>query len=537
MLERFSESGTPEGVVETGAFQGVAVDPATQDVYASEQGEIAEYGPGGEGPIARFGSGNLNDTWGVAINGTSGEVYAGTFYGSSVDAFGPAVVLADVTTNPAAPADVHHTSATVSGEVDPAGPAVSECFVEYGTTTEYSSPPVPCNASTPISAPTEVSAQLTGLTPLLTYHYRVVAKNENGLSYGQDQTLEPPAVFGVATGAVTDVKPYEATLGGEFQVDPEGGETHYRFEFGPTESYGQETPVASISTEGLDQVSATLTGLTFYSTYHYRIVVTNGLGTGYGVDRTFRTAAPQLPVVAGTSASAVSPEAATLNAEVNPGFGATVVRFQYGPTSAYGATTPPTESIGEDGADHPASVSVGELQPGTTYHFRAVAVNLSGVATGPDETFNTPDRPTVAELTAQGVSQTAATLVAQITPSFSSTTYHFEYGTSSLYGQQTPESSPIGSDDSAHPGSATLSGLAPGTTYHYRVVATNAVGGAASPDATFTTSPLAEAVQGGGPTKCGKGHVLKHGKCVKVKKPHRKQRHHKSSGASRGGAG
>ena len=203
----------------------------------------------------------------MAINGSSERVYVGTFYGSSVDVFGPAVVLADVTTDPVAPGNVHHTSTTVSGEVDPAGPPVTECRVEYGTTTEYSSGSVPCQTATPITAPTNVSAELSGLTSLVKYHYRVVAKNENGVSDGQDQTVEPPAVFGLATGGVTDVTPHEATLEGEFQVDSEGGETHYVFEFGPTDSYGQKTPVASTSSQGLNQVSSTLTGLAFYSTF------------------------------------------------------------------------------------------------------------------------------------------------------------------------------------------------------------------------------------------------------------------------------
>ena len=525
-LERFSESGTPEGVEQTGAFQGIGIDPTTQDVYATEVGEVAEYGPGAETQIARFGSGVVNDAWGVAVNGSTEDLYVGTYYGSSVDVFGPAVVLADVTTEPAAPADIHHQAATVHGEVDPAGPPVTECRVEYGPTTEYAGGSVPCKESTPITTPTEVSADLTGLTPLVTYHYRVVAKNENGVSDGQDQTFEPPAVFGLATGGVSGVEPYEATLGGEFQVDPEGGETHYRFEYGPTESYGQETPVASESTEGQDQVSAKLTGLDFYSTYHYRLVATNQLGTDYGADRSFQTTAPQPPVVDSTSASGVAPEAATLGTEVNPGFGATIVRFQYGTTTSYGSTTPPSESIGNDASDHPASASISELQPGTEYHFRAVAVNFSGVTAGPDATFDTPDRPTVADVVAQGISQTGATLVAQIIPGFSSTTYHFEYGTSALYGQRTPESGTVGSDDAQHPGGATLSGLAPGTTYHYRVVATNAIGSAASSDATFTTAPLPEN-RPNPPVECGKGKVLKHGRCIKAKKPHHRKRHHR----------
>ena len=55
------------------------------------------------------------------------------------------------------------------------------------------------------------------------------------------------------------------------------------------------------------------------------------------------------------------------------------------------------------------------------------------------------------------------------------TTYRFEYGTSSSYGLQTAEVD-AGSGTGAVDASANLTGLTSDTTYHYRVVATNAAG-------------------------------------------------------------
>ncbi|MGC1852822.1 MAG: fibronectin type III domain-containing protein, partial [Solirubrobacterales bacterium] len=94
--------------------------------------------------------------------------------------------------------------------------------------------------------------------------------------------------------------------------------------------------------------------------------------------------------------------------------------------------------------------------------------------------------PTIAATWSQGVLRTEATLKAEINPEGLATTYRFEYGTSTSYGQQTPELA-VGSDSSLHEVTRLLSGLQPGTTYHYRVVATNTDGPNQGPDRSFTT--------------------------------------------------
>ena len=88
----------------------------------------------------------------------------------------------------------------------------------------------------------------------------------------------------------------------------------------------------------------------------------------------------------------------------------------------------------------------------------------------------------------QSVSRGAsdATLRATIHAGGLATEYHFEYGKTAAYGEQTePGSLPTGTQKTAV--SAAISGLAPGTTYHYRVVAENSLGEAPGPDRTFTT--------------------------------------------------
>jgi hypothetical protein len=96
--------------------------------------------------------------------------------------------------------------------------------------------------------------------------------------------------------------------------------------------------------------------------------------------------------------------------------------------------------------------------------------------------------PFVQTLAASGVTPTSATLNGTVNPDNLDTSYHFEYGLTSAYGSSTPAQS-AGSDYAVHAESATISGLAPGTTYHYRIVATNAIGTSDGADMTFTTAP------------------------------------------------
>ena len=89
---------------------------------------------------------------------------------------------------------------------------------------------------------------------------------------------------------------------------------------------------------------------------------------------------------------------------------------------------------------------------------------------------------------ASGVAQTSATVSGTVNPNGAVTTCTFEYGTSTSYGSSVACGSSPGSGTSGVAVSAALSGLAAGTTYHYRLVARNAGGTVNGSDQTFTTS-------------------------------------------------
>jgi probable HAF family extracellular repeat protein len=133
----------------------------------------------------------------------------------------------------------------------------------------------------------------------------------------------------------------------------------------------------------------------------------------------------------------------------------------------------------------------------------ANGINSSGeiVGTGLDNgvqrgfllTPNTP--PAVETDAASSVSPTTASLNATVNPNGEAVgDCHFEYGSSTAYGSSVPCSSLPGSGDSPVAVSASLTGLEANTTYHVRIVATNANGTSEGSDLTFTTPQTPAAV-------------------------------------------
>ena len=73
-----------------------------------------------------------------------------------------------------------------------------------------------------------------------------------------------------------------------------------------------------------------------------------------------------------------------------------------------------------------------------------------------------------------------------VNPQGQTTKYFFNYGTTTAYGQKTSETS-VGAGTADVNASAQLTGLAPGTAYHFQLVAKSAGGETKGLDGTFTT--------------------------------------------------
>lgn len=106
------------------------------------------------------------------------------------------------------------------------------------------------------------------------------------------------------------------------------------------------------------------------------------------------------------------------------------------------------------------------------------AIDVFALATVPD----------VSTGAASNVTSSAATLAGTVNPDGIEASCQFEYGTDTAYGQSAPCAESPGSGSGEVPVTASLAGLASGTTYHYRLDASNANGTSRGQDQTLTTS-------------------------------------------------
>jgi trimeric autotransporter adhesin len=388
-----------------------------------------------------------------------------------------------VTTNPAT--DVASFSATLNGSLNPHGSITSVHF-QYGPTTSY-------GFTTPVQTQTgntvrNISANIIGLSAGHIYHFRIVASNGGGTSFGSDRTFTTLSATGVpvvTTNPATNVASFSATLNGS--LDPHGLTTTIHFQYGTTTSYGLTAAAQSQTGSTYRDISANISGLTASTTYHFRIVATNTAGTSAGSDRTFTTlSATGSPVVTTDPATLIASFSALLNGLLDPHGLTTSVHFQYGTTTSYGLTAAAPAQTGN--TFRTVSASISGLSANRVYHFRIMAANSAGPSLGSDRTFTTltaTGPPVVTTSPATNVASSSATLNGSLDPHGLTTSVSFQYGTTTNYGHTSSMQNQTGS--TFRNVSANISGLSAHTIYHFRIIATNSAGNRLGSDRTFTT--------------------------------------------------
>ena len=518
----FSPSGTFLGAL-PGLTNpsGVAVDPATNDVFVidspagvrqvddflpSTGTEPANFAPGSLSTT--FGSGELGQegAFGIAID-SSATVYvalkASFASENEVLIFKPSVPPTATTATGAS--GVTATGGTICGSVNPEDPTESRSttwYFEYGTDQTYGSyspAPPPGTGDLTGDQPIRVCTTLTGLQPSLTYHFQLAAVNPEGAGDGGDQTFLTSAVAPSVDGqSSSDVTQTGATL--HAQINPNNQPTTYQFQYGTGINYTLGTvpasPVGVGSGFGDQPESATLAELQPNTLYHYRVIATNASGTREGVDHTLMTL-PNPPAATTEGVSALGQSSATLNGTIDPQGAQTSYYFEYSGPGTFSMVS------GEAGAGSGATAAtapVNGLSPKTTYKYRLIATNAGGTTAGSYQTFTTAPPPplgppAVATGGTSNLTPSSVTLSGTLDPNGGTTSYVFQYGMSAAYGASVGEAS-AGSGGEPQGVAAGLSSLAPGTAYHYRLVATNAAGTTYGADQTFSTPASAVSVFG-----------------------------------------
>ena len=199
----------------------------------------------------------------------------------------------------------------------------------------------------------------------------------------------------VQTNSAISNQDNSAVLNGSLSNLGTDGNVSVYFQWGTDVSYGnQTTNTTQLSAGAFNQ---TIYNLIPNTTYHFRAIAQNGYGINYGQDVTFYSSGYNNGYINGAnsvqtnSATYISNFQATLNGNFSPtgsyytGNSTNYVYFQWGTTTGYGNQTP-MQSLSYANS---FMQNIENLNPGTTYHFRAVAQGSYGTIYGQDMTFYT----------------------------------------------------------------------------------------------------------------------------------------------------
>ena len=479
-----------------------------------------------------------------ATGATVGELKAGTTYtfrvtaSNSVNSGPPSEPSNEVTptapTEPSAPTGVTATAGNEKATVTWTAPSNGGSAITKYTITPYiESKPQPVTTVT--GNPPETSATITGLTNGTTYTFRVTATNAIGtgpasLPSNAVTPGAPNTIFGSATPARVDSgDPNSVELGVKFSSEVAGSVTGIRFYKASTNT---GTHIGSLwSTGGALLASATFTGesasgwqqvsfskpvainanTTYIAAYlapkgHYS-ETESGFATGlsnpplsalanslsangvyaYSTTSVFPSGsykATNYWVDVNFEPTPVTAPGQVTNVKATAGLGSASLTWSApssgGPVTKY-TITPYIESKPQPvttvtGNPPATGATVGELKAGTTYTFRVTASN--SVNSGPpSEPSNevTPTAPTEPSAPT-GVTATAGNEKATVTwtaPSNGGSAITKYTITPYIESKPQPVTTVTGNPPET---SATITGLTNGTTYTFRVTATNAIG-------------------------------------------------------------
>lgn len=208
-------------------------------------------------------------------------------------------------------------------------------------------------------------------------------------AHQMDNLNNPPASPTVTTSAATSVGQTGATGNGNVTSDGNSTITErgvvWSTSANPTTSGNKQT--ASGTTGAF---TAGITGLTASTLYHYRAYAINAVGTSYGADTTFTTAAASAVVV--PTVTTQSPTSVLANSAIGQGTitdaggdSCTSVGFQYSTTPAPDASVSQSGSFGAT----TFSQTIPSLSSSTVYYVRAFATNSAGTGYGGWVSFTT----------------------------------------------------------------------------------------------------------------------------------------------------
>jgi phosphodiesterase/alkaline phosphatase D-like protein len=291
------------------------------------------------------------------------------------------------------------STALVNGQVTPGGVPTTYWF-EYGETASLGNKTTVQQIGSgfsPLSSPGYIS----GLRASTTYYYRLSANNNlgtvNGATYtfGTNNNPAPKAATPtVRTNSATSVARASASING--QVNANGWQTNYWFEYGKDNHFGNTTSITSVaSLSSLLNVVEPLTGLDPLTKYYFRLNAQNQFGTVNGATLSFTTQGPLnpgVPTVTTNAVSSITNSGVRLNGHINPNGADTTYWFEYSNDSQLNnlinsGTSMQTTNAGVDSLS--VQANVGSLNANTKYFYRLVGRNQYGTIYSSIDSFTT----------------------------------------------------------------------------------------------------------------------------------------------------
>jgi subtilisin family serine protease/sugar lactone lactonase YvrE len=203
-LSQFGTKGTANGQLERPSVLDIA---ESGEILVAELGtsRVQQFSPSGD-YIKQFNLGGISEPTGiVAVPG--GTVYVSNTWSNRMEKWQQAIP--EAVTQDAS--EIATKGATLAGTVNPRGVSTSYRF-EYGKTTAYgTSVPVPNEGVGSGTTDVAVSRAVNGLEPGTAYHFRIVATNVNGTTYGKDKAFITEAVTASQLSGMAVTEPFDGS--------------------------------------------------------------------------------------------------------------------------------------------------------------------------------------------------------------------------------------------------------------------------------------------------------------------------------------
>ena len=332
----------------------------------------------------------------------------------------------------------------------------------------------------------ELDMTLNSLKPATTYYIRAYATNEVGTAYGEVFAFTTADAKAPTVSAVTQTASSNFSV--SFKADITDTGTADVSESGFCWSTANQLPTTADNKNKLNgpTLGMTLSDLDPATTYYIRAYATNEVGTTYSEVFTFTTAEAKTPVLSAITQTASTYFSVSVKADITDVGTADLTEsgFCWSATNQVPTTTDSRKEL-----DGPSlTMNLENLEPGITYYIRAYATNRFGTTYSEVFTFTAAEAkaPTLSAITQTATADFSVSVKAEITDA--GTADVIQSGFCWSITNQTPTTADSKKELTGMTLEATLSDLAPGTTYYIRAFATNKFGTSYSTVSVFKTA-------------------------------------------------